>query len=126
MEGLDITDASFVPAGDYQGYSVGVNQINDALAAANAAAGITAASLGLGTVGAAAMCTATGRAVTASLLQALSTAQKAGGLSVPQGLAGTVPTSQSALITAARQSISAANQAARSNPAIARPAWPGP
>jgi RHS repeat-associated protein len=79
---------------------------------------------GIAGAGAAAICTPTGRAVTASLLQLLGNGQKAGGLAIPQGMASTIPTSTSALNAATRQLTSAANQAAKNNPKIGRPTLP--
>jgi len=118
---FDITDGSFVPAGEYQGYSVAVEAVRDAMGTA-AAVSMSAGVPGLARAGAAAACTPAGRGVVVSLLQALGQAQKGTGMSLPPGLASTVQTSQSAIINAIRQSTFTANLAAR--PVIVRPTWP--
>ena len=111
---------TFVPAGGYQGNTVGVNAVKDAMAVA-AQIAMSGGGLGLGRAGAAAACTPKGQAVMALGLQGLAQLSK-GTPGVQQGLASVTPGSASAIINAIRQSTSAANLAGR--PTIVRPTWP--
>jgi RHS repeat-associated protein len=114
---------AYTPAGamDYQGYSVGVNAVSDAMGTA-AMTAMSVGSPGLLRAGAAAACTPAGRGVVVAVLQLLGNAQKGAGMAIPPSLNSSIPTSASAIISATRQSTGAA--VLTRSPRIVRPSWP--
>jgi RHS repeat-associated protein len=111
---------TFVPAGNYQSNTVGVDAVSSAMGT-TAALAMSGGGLGLARTGVAAGCTPTGKAVSALLLQGLANMGK-GVPGVQPGLASITPGSAKSIVESIVRSTGAANLAGRST--IVRPTWP--
>lgn len=131
-EGLLLTALHGLGRGNTTSDATAAGSMGNAAMAAGGAAGVATAAAGAAVAAASGAVTAatsavmspTGRSITAGIIQGISNIERANGLPIPPGLAGTAPASQSAVISAAAQAARNAISAAKNNPGIGRPICP--